>query len=136
MKAKNMLAAFAGGLLSVILKPLLNFRSVLNFLQRFLPKPGEGPTEEVLNTGLMKERYWARGLDKAGREVVIQGGLDASGGDPGYKLTALMVAESALCTVFDSDALPDCYGVLTPSSAFGSALRKRLTARGFKFYLD
>jgi short subunit dehydrogenase-like uncharacterized protein len=50
-------------------------------------------------------------------------------GDPGYRATAAMLAESALCLALDSP-MPDATGVLTPSTAMGMALIDRLNSTG------
>ena len=47
-------------------------------------------------------------------------------GDPGYAATAVLLGESALTLACDRDRLPDRHGVLTPASAMGDALLKRL----------
>ena len=51
--------------------------------------------------------------------------------DPGYGGTAIMLGQSALSLVEDTDALPDAAGVLTPASAIGTPLVDRLRAHGF-----
>lgn len=51
-------------------------------------------------------------------------------GDPGYAATAVLLGESALGLVCDRDQLPDRHGVLTPASAMGDVLLKRLAAAG------
>ena len=55
----------------------------------------------------------------------------ASQGDPGYKATAVMLGESALCLALDD--LPDAAGVLTPASAMGRVLADRLIAAGHSY---
>ncbi len=54
----------------------------------------------------------------------------AQHGDPGYEATAVLLGESALALACDRDKLPDRRGVLTPASAMGDALLKRLAAVG------
>ncbi len=54
----------------------------------------------------------------------------AQRGDPGYAATAVLLGESALTLALDRDRLPDRCGVLTPASAMGDALLKRLAAVG------
>jgi short subunit dehydrogenase-like uncharacterized protein len=49
-------------------------------------------------------------------------------GDPGYAATAVLLGESALALACDRDELPDRHGVLTPASAMGDTLLKRLAA--------
>lgn len=51
-------------------------------------------------------------------------------GDPGYAATAVLVGESALALARDRDELSDRRGVLTPASAMGDVLLKRLAAAG------
>jgi saccharopine dehydrogenase (NAD+, L-lysine-forming) len=54
----------------------------------------------------------------------------AQDGDPGYAATAVLLGESALTLARDRDQLPERHGVLTPASAMGDALLKRLAAVG------
>ena len=49
---------------------------------------------------------------------------------PGYAATAVLLGESALAIAKDCDQLPDRHGVLTPASAMGDVLLKRLAAVG------
>jgi short subunit dehydrogenase-like uncharacterized protein len=97
-------------------------------LDRLLPKPGDGPSEQARNSGYFTvdlftttttgERYTARVRAK---------------GDPGYAATAVMLGESALTLVHDRDALPPSEGgVLTPATALGDALVTRLRAAGME----
>jgi short subunit dehydrogenase-like uncharacterized protein len=51
-------------------------------------------------------------------------------GDPGYAATAVLLGESALALARDYEQLPDRRGVLTPASAMGDVLLKRLAAVG------
>ena len=53
------------------------------------------------------------------------------GADPGYKGTAMMAAEAALCLALEAPRLPSKGGVLTPAAALGSVLVERLRAAGF-----
>lgn len=99
-------------------------------VKRFLPKPGEGPSEELVRSGYFEAELtgWV------GDEVVT---LDVRGeGDPGYGATSKMLAQSALALAFDeapAGTLPA--GVLTPSTALGEALRTRLAKVGVTFAL-
>ncbi|HTH89438.1 saccharopine dehydrogenase family protein [Mycobacterium sp.] len=54
----------------------------------------------------------------------------AQQGDPGYAATAVLLGESALALARDRDELSDRRGVLTPASAMGDVLLKRLAAIG------
>lgn len=80
-------------------------------------------------------KFWAKGRNTTTGEMeTLKGGIDAFEGDPGYKQTAKMASEAALC-LLDS-GLPARYGVLTPASAMGEALQARLEERGIHFYID
>ncbi|HEX6027109.1 MAG TPA: enoyl-ACP reductase, partial [Solirubrobacter sp.] len=87
-------------------------------LDRVLPDPGQGPSESARERG-----SFAMEVHGAGHVATV-----AAKGDPGYKATAVMMGESALCLALDD--LPDRSGVLTPASAMGSALVERLRAAG------
>ena len=54
----------------------------------------------------------------------------AQQGDPGYAATAVLLGESALALARDREQLSDRRGVLTPASAMGDVLLKRLAAIG------
>ena len=66
--------------------------------------------------------------------------------DPGYADTATMIAESALCLVYERDRLAKNLdtgsfplmkgGVLTASTAMGSAIVDRLSKAGFNFTVN
>jgi short subunit dehydrogenase-like uncharacterized protein len=135
MKTGSLSAARSVAFISLLVKPVLMIllRYVPFLIKPLLPKQGQGPTN--LDGGCMRMRYWVRG-DKDGKEVLVKGGLNALHGDPGYKLTAQMIVECALCTVYDKAHLPKTAGVLTPSVAYGAVIRNRLKERGFDFYIE
>lgn len=94
-------------------------------LDRVLPKPGEGPSEESRNKGFFIHKTFT--TTSTGKRYVAE--VEAQG-DPGYKATAMMFSEAALTLALDRDKLPDRHGVLTPASAMGDALTDRLRAAG------
>ena len=94
-------------------------------LDRVLPGTGEGPSEKTRENGLF--RIEIHGRTASGAKHVARIGAQ---GDPGYKATAVMLSESALCLALDEDRLPDRRGVLTPATAMGLALVERLRAAG------
>ena len=100
-------------------------------LDRFLPKPGEGPSEEARENGFFKHKTFT--TTSTGARYVAK--VEAQG-DPGYKATAMMLGESALTLALDRDKLPDRNGVLTPASAMGDALTERLRAAGMTIEAD
>lgn len=94
-------------------------------LDRILPKPGEGPSEESRERGFFKHKVFT--TTSTGARYMAR--VEAQG-DPGYKATAMMFAEAALTLALDRDKLPDRHGILTPASAMGDALTDRLRAAG------
>ena len=114
------LAAGVGGLVAGLMVPPTRF-----VLDRVLPDPGEGPSEEARRKGFFKVEHHT--TTTGGRKYVA---TIAAKGDPGYAATAVMLGESALCLALDGDKLPDTAGVLTPATAMGDALVDRLRAAG------
>jgi short subunit dehydrogenase-like uncharacterized protein len=93
-----------------------------NMLNRFFPKPGEGPSRKEREAGYWNFTVVGKFLD--GTRLVARVTGDR---DPGYASTCKMLGESAACLALDSDKTPAIGGVLTPSSAMGDALLNRLT---------
>jgi short subunit dehydrogenase-like uncharacterized protein len=114
--ASTAMAAVAGG---------LAFRPSRELLGRFLPGPGEGPSEKTRRKGFFRMEIHAR--TSAGARYLS---LVEAHADPGYAATAVMLGESALCLALDQDSLPGRAGVLTPATAMGPALAGRLTSAG------
>ncbi|WP_229405178.1 trans-acting enoyl reductase family protein [Micromonospora sp. NBRC 110038] len=85
---------------------------------------GQGPSAEQRAKSWFRVRFVGSG---GGRRVVTE----VAGGDPGYDETAKMLAESALCLALDD--LPPVVGQVTPVTAMGDALLRRLTAAGIAF---
>ena len=100
-------------------------------LRGFFRKPGEGPSQEAMDSGFFKSRFL----------VETQEGFRAfsmsSSGDPGYKMTSRMACESALCLAVENpEELPGGVGfggLLTPSIGLGNVLIKRLKNIGVAF---
>jgi short subunit dehydrogenase-like uncharacterized protein len=97
-------------------------------LERRLPRPGEGPSEEVRRKG----HYVVRIVGERGAHRLLATVGDSL--DPGHGATAKMLGESALCLAFDPLAAPG--GVLTPAAAMGMTLAERLRATGMRFELS
>ena len=117
----------AGGLIGVgTVAGLAKFGPIRRRLQRMIP-PGDGPTQEEMDQGWMKVTHIGTEGDKTVRTVM------RCDGDPGYKMTARMLASSALCLALDRDELSDQLGVITPAAAMAEALVPRLEHAGFTF---
>ncbi len=95
-------------------------------LDRVLPKPGEGPSEEAQAKGRFRMEVTAQATNGARYRTTV-----AAPYDPGYSGTAVMLGQAALSLVEDGDRLPDAAGVLTPATALGAPLVDRLRAHRF-----
>jgi short subunit dehydrogenase-like uncharacterized protein len=89
---------------------------------------GDGPDEARRNRSWFKVRFIGRALVEGKVQRVT---TEVSGGDPGYGETSKMLAESALCLAFDR--LPKHAGQMTPATAMGEHLLKRLQKAGIRF---
>ena len=99
-------------------------------VRKFLPKPGEGPSEEVQNNGWFRSTFIAEAEDGEKKICSLYGS-----GDPGYKSTSKLVCESAL-TLAKSNNLPggDNYGgILTSAAGLGNELISRLKNADIEF---
>lgn len=119
-------AALLGGLGTVM--GALSLGPTRAALDRLLPKPGEGPSEEARAKGFFKIDIYTR--TSAGERYVCR---VAAKGDPGYAATAVMLAEAALALAVDRERLPDRAGILTPATALNGVLVDRLRAAGQTF---
>lgn len=105
---------------------LMSMAPTRSLLDRFLPEPGEGPSEKTRQNGRFRVEVTARTASgRALRSTV------AAKGDPGYAATAVMLGESALALALDGDRLPRRAGVLTPATAIGLPLADLLRTHGF-----
>ena len=96
-----------------------------------MKKPGEGPSKEARENGWFSATYKALAEDGDVSVFKMHGK-----GDPGYKITSLMVTESALCLVENEQDLPggsDYGGILTSATGLGGALISRLKNAGIVF---
>jgi short subunit dehydrogenase-like uncharacterized protein len=97
-------------------------------LDRVLPDPGEGPSDDLVRNGFYEIEINAR--TPAGERWMCE--IEAKG-DPGYGATSVMLGEAGLCLALDGEKLPERAGVLTPATGMGDALVERLRAAGQRF---
>lgn len=95
-------------------------------VERWMPNPGEGPSEKMRETGHWKMRFVAQ----AGEKWLLVEVGDPHG-DPGYRSTSRMLANSAICLSKEATM----GGMWTPASAFAAPLLARLRADGLFFRL-
>lgn len=106
----------------------LSTRPTRRIVDRILPKPGEGPTVRQREAGYFRISITAE--TTGGQQLQCQ--INVSG-DPGYKATAVMFGEAALCLAFDTEQTPKRTGVLTPATAMGTPLIERLQDAGHSY---
>jgi short subunit dehydrogenase-like uncharacterized protein len=119
----------AGGLGGFV--AAMSFAPTRSLLTKVLPDPGEGPSEKAREKGFFKIDTHTR--TSSGAHYVAH---VSAQGDPGYKATAMMMGEAALCLALDRDDLPDRHGILTPATAMGSALVERLRGAGMTLSVE
>jgi short subunit dehydrogenase-like uncharacterized protein len=100
------------------------------FVEKRLPAPGEGPSEEARKKGRFKTLLVALGDGSAVRGVV------SDNRDPGYGSTAVMLGESALCLALEGADLDASGGILTPATAMGTRLIERLRKAGLTLAIE
>jgi short subunit dehydrogenase-like uncharacterized protein len=97
--------------------------------RRFVPAPGQGPSEASMDNGFFRTRLLAEAAD--GRKALA---TFSDTGDPGNRATVKMLCEAALTlAVTPRDALPGGAargGVLTPATALGAPYAERLRNAG------
>lgn len=101
-------------------------------LQRHvLPKPGEGPSKEVRESG----SYELVQVGEMPDGTILKARITGQG-DPAVRSTTLMLTEAALCLTEDASKIPVGGGFWTPAAAMGELLRDRITAHaGLTFEL-
>ncbi|EMD32976.1 hypothetical protein CERSUDRAFT_77029 [Gelatoporia subvermispora B] len=109
------------------------FRPVRHLLWKFLPKSGEGPSESAMRNGWVEATNYTSSVPTPSRPALHVKSIMRGRGDPGYSLTAVMISESALALLLDKPSLPPLAhagGVLTPASALGEVIMRRLEKTG------
>jgi short subunit dehydrogenase-like uncharacterized protein len=126
----NWIAGFAAMVGFGVFGALFMFPPTRWLLLKVLPKPGEGPSKEMQETGFFTSRIYAVGEVK-NKPVVEAYVKSGNAGDPGYKATARMSIESSLCMALERDSCARG-GVLTPASGLGMTLVDRLNKTGME----
>jgi short subunit dehydrogenase-like uncharacterized protein len=86
MIVPNFFAAFFGTLAMGVAQALIFFPVSRYFLKMVVPKPGQGPSQWMLDNGYFTARLWGRAVHPStGKEVLVQGTVRAFNGDPGYR---------------------------------------------------
>ena len=118
---KAMAATAALGVFGVAMRVPPLFRLV----ERLFPKPGEGPSEQQMDSGWFTCELIGR--TASGEHVQAH---VANRGDAGNRSTVKMVCESALSLALGASTSRG--GILTPATAFGDRLAMRLRDAGMQ----
>jgi short subunit dehydrogenase-like uncharacterized protein len=101
-------------------------------IRRFLPKPGQGPSEKTMASSWFHYYLVARTEEANPRTVIGR----VRGGDGGYEETSKMIGEAGMALALQRASLPGTAlggGFLTPATCFGRVLVDRLTAANMLF---
>jgi short subunit dehydrogenase-like uncharacterized protein len=115
-----------------VFESIARSRAGRGIIKRLAPKPGDGPSEKVMNEGFFKAEFI--GLSKSGARIrgILQGQ-----GDPGNRITVKCLCESAfvlaLSAAVQGGPSPGTGGVLTPVTGLGDELTSRLEKAGISF---
>jgi short subunit dehydrogenase-like uncharacterized protein len=90
-------------------------------VQRFLPKPGEGPSPEAQIAGYFDISLLGQNSNGQKLQIRVTGDRD-----PGYGCTAKMLAQASLSLAFDFDEDNRNGGFWTPATLMGDKLIARL----------
>ena len=107
-----------GGFMGVLALPPTRWLA-----EKFLPKPGEGPTKEAQEAGFFKIKL--AGTTASGEVVSVRVTGDR---DPGYGSTAKMLSEAGMGILETAETGKNSGGFWTPASLMGDALIERLEA--------
>ena len=92
---------------------------IKKIVDKILPSSGEGPSKKDRENGYFNLRFYVTYKDGSSSIAKVTGDMD-----PGYGSTSKMLSESAICLAIDK--LDSLDGVITPSTAMGENLLKRL----------
>ncbi|MDK9557834.1 saccharopine dehydrogenase NADP-binding domain-containing protein [Marinobacter sp. M216] len=92
-------------------------------VEKFVPKPGEGPSPAAQKAGFYDLRFVGRTED--GKTIITKVTGDR---DPGYGSTGKMLGEAGMCLAFDVPAEKEG-GFWTSSSLLDGSLMERLTSK-------
>ena len=104
---------------------IMKTQKLSKFVRNFLPKPGEGPSEKLIETGFFKAQVI--GTSESGKIETIQ--IEAQG-DPGNKATANLILLCLKCLIETPTPPP---GFQTPVTCFGDKILKY--SKDFKIFI-
>ena len=125
---KGLIGATTSGMVTGGMAGMAAFSPTRSILKSFLPKPGEGPSEETMENGFFEIELL--GIHPTDRDKDMRVWIHGDK-DPGYKSTAKMISESAMALAQDDLSVGG--GFWTPASAMGDTLINRLPNAGVTF---
>ena len=102
---------------------LMLISPISGLFRKLFTKAGKGPDKKTRENGWFESIFIGKNKNNEKYKLRM-----FCKGDPGYKSTAKLICESALCLALNSDNLPNTNagGVLTTSTGLGSTLIDRL----------
>ena len=83
---KSFFGAFMMSISFPLVGALIYFRFTRNLLKMVLPKPGEGPSQDILDNGYTRISFWGKGINEmTNKEEMVYGGMDSYKADGGYR---------------------------------------------------
>ena len=109
---------------------LMLISPINGLFRKLFAKPGDGPNKKTRENGWFESIFIGENMKNEKFKLRIFGK-----GDPGYKSTAKLICESALCIALNDRDLPgtNIGGVLTTSTALGHSLIDRLKKANIEF---
>ena len=125
---KGLIGATTSGVVTGGMAGMAAFSPTRSILKSFLPKPGEGPSEETMENGFFEIELL--GIHPTDRDKDMRVWIHGDK-DPGNKSTAKMISESAMALAQDDLSVGG--GFWTPASAMGDTRINRLPNAGVTF---
>lgn len=141
--APNLVVAVLGSMAISLGKLMFIIPPLRWLLKKLLPKPGEGPSRDLMLNGSWRADVYGEAVPRGGpadaTPVPVRARV-AGFHDPGYYDTSRMLLECALALATqekDLEAQGYCKGgILTPASAVGMVAVERLRSAGFTFKVE
>ncbi|XP_063720120.1 putative trans-acting enoyl reductase Rv2449c [Symsagittifera roscoffensis] len=99
--------------------------------QRLVPKPGQGPNEDIQKNGFAKLKFFGSSAE-SGKKAVCDMTIT---GDPGYVVTARMLVEAGIDMARESEEM-GVFGFRTPCSGLSEKYFEAMLQNGFQVKTD
>merc|ERR1712130_648330 len=126
----GVMAGFISTLRTFVIGTAIVFPPLKALLKYCFP-PGSGPSEESMKDSFLKLIAFGNGTH--GTSI---NGMFYIPGDPGYKYTGKMLAESGMALAFQLNEVSSGGGVWTPACCIGDVVLARLKKIGIECYIN